>query len=794
MLLAVLSGFILALFAPSIHRATREYTGWLLALLPAALFLYFAGYIQTIADGEVVSSSISWVNLLDVRLDFMLDGLSLLMVLIITGVGTLIVIYAGGYLKGDALIGRFYAYLLSFMAAMVGVVLSDNLITLFIFWELTSITSYLLIGYKHNYDDSRAAALKALVTTGAGGLAMLAGFILLAVASGTWRISSLDTHAQLIQQSDLYLPILILVCIGAFTKSAQFPFHYWLPGAMAAPTPVSAYLHSATMVKAGVYLLARMSPSLGHTDEWTLIVTSVGVITMLMGGYLSLKQYDLKRILAYSTISSLGMLIMLLGWNTKVAIEAAMLFLLVHSLYKGALFMVAGAIDHETGTRDIEGLGGLWRVMPMVAIGTLLAALSMSGIPPLLGFIGKELIYEATLEYEFDVEFVLTFLPALLTFLAVIANMAAIAVACMVTIQPFAGKLKDTPKHPHRAPIALWLGAVLLGIVALALGLFAQIPSKYLVGPAAEVVYGNDLTLKLSLWHGVTPMLILSIITIAGGVMIFWQRYNIRPILNYFDPGAYIGPDLLFVNGIDALPSSAKRFTLIFQSGKLRYYVSIIVLTLIFLVGYVIIARVELPTDLTIEDVRFYELIIPVVILIGVTFVLFSRSLLFTVAALGVIGYGESMIFVLYGAPDLAMTQFAIETLTVILFVLVLYKLPPLVTFSTRRARYRDGIIAIAAGAMITTLILVITALPKEAPLTEFFAGASYDEAQGRNIVNVILVDFRGFDTLGEIIVLGVAALGVYALLKLRPGEFSKTADIDDPEPVIKDDRSAVEE
>lgn len=794
MLLAVLSGFILALFAPTLNRIARDYAGWLLALLPAALFLSFAGYLQTIADGEVVTSSISWVNVLDVRLDFMLDGLSLMMVLIITGVGTLIVIYAGGYMKGDPLIGRFYSYLLAFMAAMIGVVLADNLLTLFIFWELTSITSYLLIGYKHNYDDSRAAALKALVTTGAGGLAMLAGFILLAIASGTWRISSLATHAQLIQQNDLYLPILILVCIGAFTKSAQFPFHYWLPGAMAAPTPVSAYLHSATMVKAGVYLLARMSPALGHTDEWTLIVTSVGAITMLMGGYLSLKQYDLKRILAYSTVSSLGMLFMLLGWNTKVAIEAAMLFLLVHSLYKGALFMIAGAIDHETGTRDIEGLGGLWRVMPFVGFGTLIAALSMSGIPPFLGFIGKELIYEATLEYEFGAEFILHLVPAILTFMAVISNMAAIAVACMVTIQPFTGALKDTPKHPHRAPLALWLGAVTLGIVALGLGLVAQFPSKYLVGPAAQVVYGNELTLKLSLWHGVTPMLVLSAITIAGGVLIFSYRYSIRPLLNFLDPGRSIGPDLLFVNGINGLPKAAKNFTRIFQSGKLRYYVSTIVVTLVVLVGYAIIDRVPLPQTLEIKDVRFYEVILPIVIMLGVSFVLFSRSLLFTVASLGVIGYGTAMIFVLYGAPDLAMTQFAIETLSVILFVLVLYKLPPLVTFSTRRARIRDGIIAVSAGAMITTLILVITALPKEAPLANFFANASYYEAKGRNIVNVILVDFRGFDTLGEITVLSVAALGVYALLKLRPGEISRRtmeSKIVDP---VTDDSASKEE
>lgn len=775
MLLAVLSGFLLALVAPAIHRITRNLTGWLLALLPVGLFLYFASHADSIAHGETIRVSYAWVSSLGVDLSFLLDGLSLLMVLIVTGIGALIFIYAAGYMKGDPYLGRFYSYLLIFMAAMVGLVLSDNLLGLFVFWELTSISSYLLIGFKHNYADSRTAALKALVVTGAGGLAMLAGFVLLIIVSGTAEISALMNQADLVTGHSLYLPILILIGLGAFTKSAQFPFHFWLPGAMAAPTPVSAYLHSATMVKAGVFLLARLSPVLSGTDEWRILITLVGGFTMLMGAYLSLKPSDLKRILAYSTVSSLGMLTMLLGWDTKVSVEAAMLFLLVHSLYKGTLFMVAGAIDHETGTRNIEQLGGLLRVMPFIALGAILAALSMSGIPPFLGFIGKELVYEATLGYESAEGLMLSLGPVLVTAAAVLSNMAAIAVACLVTIRPFGGQMKETPKHAHRAPLTMWFGPVALGGLALILGVLPHIPGEYIVGPAAGVVYGSALELHLALWHGITPMLILSSITIAGGVAIFWQRDRLLPLLNAVDVGGRFGPERLFTRTIDNLPYTARSITLIFQNGYLRFYVATIVATLVAVVGFTLFSRVDIPQLTSIGPVRFYEIVIAGVILIGVFLVLRSGRLLFTVIALGVIGYGVALIYILYSAPDLAMTQFAIETLSVVLFMLVLYRLPKLAQLSTMRARIRDAIIASSAGLLVTILVLVITSEPLASELSDFFAASSYPDARGRNIVNVILVDFRGFDTLGEITVLSVAAIGVYALLKLRIGPVNKT-------------------
>jgi multicomponent Na+:H+ antiporter subunit A len=762
---------VLAFFAPAIHRVTRQYTGWLLALLPAGLFVYFASHLHLIAAGEVMTESWPWVPSLGVNLSFALDGLSVLMALIITGIGALIIIYAEGYMHGDAYLGRMYSFLLAFMAAMLGVVLSQNLLALFVFWELTSITSYLLIGFKHNYADSRAAALRALIVTGAGGLAMLAGFILLAMAGDSFEIAELSTQNAALRESALYLPILLLIGLGAATKSAQFPFHFWLPGAMAAPTPVSAYLHSATMVKAGVFLLARLSPALAGSDEWRLLFTTMGVITMLVGGYLSLKQTDLKRILAYSTVSSLGVLVALLGWDTKIAAEAVVLFLLVHSLYKGALFMIAGGIDHETGTRDIRLLGGLGRSLPVLAIASALAALSMSGVPLFLGFLGKEFIYEATLGYEAGAPLNLTWIEGALTLAALLTNIAFVAVALLVTLIPFRGSSADLPKQPHRPAVALWFGPLVLGAMGLVLGLLPDMVSEFLTSPSSSVIYGQPLEMHLFIIPDkVSPMLLLSILTIAGGVVIYALRRRLQPLYAALNPA--IGPERAYEAFMAALPEMAAAITRRQQSGYLRYYVLTIVGTLVGLIAltYFVVSGIRFPVETLarIQDVRFYEVLIALAMLIGLVSVLRASSLLVVVVSLGVIGYGIALVFLLFGAPDLAMTQFAIETLSVILFVLVLYRLPGMAHLSGRRSRIRDALVASVSGMMVTILILTITDQPLVSDLKSFFSTASYELAQGHNIVNVILVDFRGLDTMGEITVLGIAAIGIFGLLKLR--------------------------
>lgn len=757
---AVLSGFALAVAAPWLNRIGRGAAGWIFAMLPLGLTLYFASYIGPIAAGRVFTFSYAWVPSLGVSLSFYLDGLSLLFSLLITGIGTLVVIYAGGYLAGHAQVGRFYAYILMFMASMLGVVLSDNLIALFVFWELTSLTSYLLIGFNHGQEDSRAAALQALLITAAGGLALLAGLLLLGQASGSLELSNLFDRAFALDAHRLYLPVLLLVLIGAFTKSAQFPFHFWLPNAMAAPTPVSAYLHSATMVKAGIYLLARLSPILNGTLYWQYILTVVGAVTMLIGAYLAWQNKDLKRVLAYSTISSLGTLTLLLGLGTPLGVKAAMVFLLAHSLYKGALFLVAGAVDHETGTRNVDRLGGLRRVMPITTVAGVMAAMSMAGLFPMFGFIGKELIYEATLEAPLAIW--------LITFTAIAANIFTVAAAAVVAIRPFFGPTVDTPKKPHEAPISMWSGPLLLAGLGLIFGIIPAYAAQNLISPAVTAILRETTRVNLALWHGPNFVLALSLFTLLGGIAVYIWRRELHQALLPLNTVARWGPETGYGLTLDGLMALAKGQTRLLQSGYLRYYLMLVISTTVSLVGYTLFSRAELDTKSDWPDVRFYELAVVTLILAATVMVVQSRSRLAAVAALGVIGYGVALLYIIFGAPDLAMTQFAVETLLVILFVLVLYRLPRFSIFTSTPARIRDALIALTAGGLMTTLVLAATAPPLQSRLMPYFAEQSVPLARGRNIVNVILVDFRELDTLGEITVLAVAAYGVYALMKLR--------------------------
>ncbi|MBN1967313.1 MAG: putative monovalent cation/H+ antiporter subunit A [Anaerolineae bacterium] len=758
---AVLAGFILALVAPWIHAHTRGYAGWIIALLPLALTAYFTSFIPRVADGETFQTGVAWVPSLGVDLSFRLDGLGLVFALIISGIGTLVVIYGGGYLHGDPQVGRFYAYVLVFMASMLGVVLADNLLALFIFWELTSISSYLLIGFKHDQPDSRYAALQALLVTGGGGLALLAGLVLLGLAGGTFTLSDLLDQGAAVRADSLYGAILALVLIGAFTKSAQFPFHFWLPGAMAAPTPVSAYLHSATMVKAGVYLLARLSPVLGGTDAWQIAVTGVGGATMVIGAYIAWQQTDLKRILAYSTVSALGMLVFLLGIGTEYAVKAAITLLIAHALYKGALFLVAGSLDHETGTRDVTQLGGLRRAMPLTALAGLIAAASMAGLPPLFGFISKEVFYKAAYDAP-D-------LPALLAGAAVIAGILTILAAALVSLKPFFGAEARTPKSPHEAPLSMTLGPLLLAGLGLALGLVPHLVGDYAVKAAASAVLNKSPKVELVLWPGLNVILLLSALSVALGLGFYAGRAALQRRIGYAALGERIGPARIYQRLLDGLVGLAEWQTRVLQNGYLRYYLITIVLTTVALVGGTLLTQADLDGFLRGPDARIYELAIAAVILAAAVAVTQAQSRLAAVAALGTVGYGIALLYILFGAPDLAMTQFAIETLTVLLFVLVIYRLPRFSTLTGRAVRLRDAAIALSAGIMMTLLVLVVTTDPSRTRLSTYFADNSLPLAKGRNIVNVILVDFRGMDTLGEIVVLAVAAAGVYALLKLRP-------------------------
>ena len=762
MLTAVLSGFVLSLAAPWLQRTARGATGWILAVLPLSLFIYFAGFISAIAAGQVFIVSHPWVPRLGVNLSFHLDGLSLIFALLASGIGALVMIYAGGYLARDERLGRLYLLLLMFMASMLGLALAGNLITLFIFWELTSVSSYLLIGFDHEREKARAAALQALLVTDLGGLALLAGLVMLGLAGGGFELSSLLGRGDLIRSHPLYLPTLLLTLLGAFTKSAQFPFHFWLPGAMEAPAPVSAYLHSATMVTAGVYLLARLTPALGNTSEWHYIVTITGAVTMLVGAAMALAQTDLKRLLAYSTVSALGALTLLIGLGTTPAIKAAMVFLLVHSFYKGALFLATGSIDHGTGTRDVERLGGLRHAMPITAAAAILAALSMAGLPPLFGFISKELLYEANLQAPQA--------AWLITGAGILANVILVSAAGVIALRPFFGRRRATPKEAHEAPLSMLLGPALLALLGLVIGVAPDALATPLVAAAVSAARAEPTEIKLVLWRGINPILMLSVATVAGGVCLYLLRKRLYWLNRRLHAAAEYGPALWYDLALDAMVALAKAQTRVLQNGYLRIYLLTVIAATLSLVGYAFFGRMELTLPATPPDARSYEWIVAAVILGAVIGAVRSSSRLAAVAALCVVGFGVALIYILYGAPDLAKTQFAIETLTVILFALTLYRLPRFADYSGGLARLRDLIVGLLVGGLMTTLLLAVVAIPLRSRLSSYYAEKSEPVAQGRNIVNVILVDFRALDTLGEITVLSVAAIGVFALLRLRIG------------------------
>ncbi len=757
MLFAILSVFILAALAPTLHRLLHGATGWVLALLPLGLTVWFATLLPRAGDGAIVEST-PWVPALGIDLAFRIDGLSLLFLLLIGGIGALILIYAGGYLHGHRHEGRFFGFILFFMGSMLGLVAADNLILMFVFWELTSISSYLLIGFDHEKKQARAAALQALLVTGGGGLALLAGFILLGQIGGSFSFSELLQNGEAVRGHALYLPVLLLVLAGAFTKSAQVPFHFWLPNAMAAPTPVSAYLHSATMVKAGIFLLARMHPVLGGTAAWNDILTVVGVATMLTGALMALPQTDLKLLLAYSTVSALGTLVLLLGIGTTLAMKAAVVYLVVHSLYKGALFMVAGAVDHETGSRDVGSLSGLIRVMPVTAVAAGLAALSMSGFPPLLGFISKELLYEAKIE--------VAGVGAIIPIAGVCANVAMVAIAIIVGFHPFHGAVRLPHGGAHEPPLSLWLGPAALAALGAVAGLFPGLIDQLLVAPAVSAMRGQETFIKLKLWHGINLVLALSVVTALAGFALYLARRRVGAFAPRLAPLKRFGPQRAYELALGGLVAAAAGQTRFLQHGRLRDYVLTVLAAAMVLTGGALLAQgFAIPSF---EGVRFHEIAAGALILGAALAAARASKRLTAVAALGVVGYGIALLYAMFGAPDLAMTQILVETLTLVLFLLVVYYLPRFATFTSTRRRALDATFSAAAGVVIALLVFAALDAPQPKAVSDYFVENSL-RAQGRNVVNVILVDFRALDTLGELTVLAVAALGVFALIRLRP-------------------------
>ncbi len=760
MLIAVLLGFLFAgvlVFAGGILKGRASILN---AVIPTGLFIYFSSLIPEVLSSGRVFKSYEWVKSMGVSLNFNLDGLSLIFVLMITGIGALVFIYTSSYMKGSAHLDRFYGYLSMFMASMLGLVLSDNLITIFVFWELTSITSFFLIGYNSRQEDSRKAAQMALAITGLGGMLLLGGVLMIGSIGGSYSIQELLNSGAAFSANAYYSVILFFIIGAAFTKSAQFPFHFWLPGAMKAPTPVSTYLHSATMVKAGIYLLLRMSPLLGNDPAWNNTLMAFGGITMLYGAWHTLFRTDLKGILAYSTISALGILTFLIGIGTEEALLAALIFILVHALYKATLFLVAGSIDKATGTRDILRLGGLGKYMIPVAIAGFLAAVSNAGMPPSFGFLGKDLIYEATLGMG-DMAIVLTIV-------AILTNVLLAYAGYVVGIKPFFGKLPEDEDDVKKLSPFVWAPPFILGVLCILFGFFPGI-GESLAKPAVAAVLGEEYDFHLKLWHGFNNILLLSGITIVSGLALYFLIKPSQKKVDFISKADFIAPESLtqlFAFGFERF---SLFWTRLLTSGYLRYYILTIMFFVVGIVGYELFAGAHVYMDFsTLKEVSFYEMGTVFIMILSMGVIVSSSSRLTAVAALGVMGYAICIIFVIYGAPDLAMTQFAIDTLTVILFVLVLYRLPKYLKLSDNRSRVRDVIVSISFGTLITLIILQVLAQPVTKEISAFYAQNAYTLAKGKNVVNVILVDFRGIDTMVEITVLAISALGVFSLLKLQ--------------------------
>jgi len=761
LLIIVALPFLGALLPGLMYPAGRAACAGITFTVSLVAFIGLLTHLPAVIAGEVVMARVDWMPALGLNFSLMLDGLGFFFALLILGIGLLIIAYARHYLSRDDNMGEFFTYLLLFQGAMVGIVMSDNVLLLLIFWELTSLSSFLLIGFWKHLPAGRQGARMALTVTGMGGLAMLGGMLILGQIVGSYDLSVILQNRELIQADPLYVPALILILLGCFTKSAQFPFHFWLPHAMAAPTPVSAYLHSATMVKAGIFILARMWPVLSGTPEWFVIVTTAGLVTMVLGAVIALFKHDLKALLAFSTVSHLGLITMLLGTGTAFGAMAAMFHILNHATFKAALFMSAGIIDHETHTRDIRRLGGLRHLMPVTFGIATLAALSMAGIPLLNGFLSKEMM----LEEAYDT--VLFGVPWLVPVMATVGSLFSAAYCFRLIGHVFMGPVRDDyPAKPHDPNPGLWFPPALLVVLVVVIGVapflaepFVKLVTASVLGGVVEVP-----TAYFAIWHGLVPALFMSIIAVLGGLLML-AIFN--PALRLWDAAPRPEAKVIFDAVVSGIVGLARKLILPLHDGKFTRYAAVGSVTIIA-AGYHawVTGTVGAPAR-AVQNPGLVPIVGWAVLIAGTgALVMMHRNRLFSLILIGILGLIISIGFVFFSAPDLAMTQFTVEVVTIILLLLALNFLPretPVESSVLRRMR--DGGIAILGG--LATFGLAFHYLVRDAvgsPISEFHLANSYQGGGGTNVVNVILVDFRGFDTYGEIIVLGIAALLIYAL------------------------------
>lgn len=774
--LVVLFPFLLAVLTLVLGRRLGRHLGWALVPFPLACALYLLSLVPRVASGESFSATWNWVPSLGLSFSLHLDGFSLLFALLISGIGALVTLFSIHYLDPDEDFGRFYLYILLFMGAMFGVVLSDNLLALYMFWEITSISSFLLIGFWHEEADSRAGALKSMLVTMAGGLSLLAGIVLMGIAGGSFSIRELADKGALVQGHPYYTAIVVLVLLGAFTKSAQAPFHLWLPGAMAAPTPVSAYLHSATMVKAGIFLTAKMAMILGGTGLWFGLVAGVGMVTMLLGSYLAVQQRDLKGLLAFSTVSQLGFMMAMFGYGTPEAQSAGVFHLLNHALFKGSLFLLVGIIDHQTGTREIDKLSGLRRAMPFTFAMMALSALSMAGVPLLNGFVSKEMILAALLEPPFGHNLFTVALPLLGVAGSVFTTFYSLILAHRLFFGPVT---ETTPEKPREGSWGLLFSPALLTLLVVVLGIAPGLVEHGIVGSAVSALRGEPVAVHLALWHGFNLPLLMSLSAILLGLILYlWQE----PVLAGLRRVSSVrwNVNALYDGLLQFLEVGSDRVTRRMMTGYLRDYLVLILGFTALITGYALARSGIFGFDwrrLALTEISWTEFAVIVAMVVGAITAVVARQRIAVALGVATSGFMVAVLWVLWHAPDLALTQTIVETVSVVPLFLVFAYLPRL-----RQQPFRpkvEGInvfVSVLLGAVVTGFLLLSYGHQLFPSIGQFFVDNSLPLGGGRNVVNVILVDFRALDTMGEITVLTLVGLAVAALVRSR----GEPADIDE--------------
>ncbi|WP_287983658.1 monovalent cation/H+ antiporter subunit A [Piscinibacter sp.] len=765
-LLPLLLGTTLCFWSGQVPtRGRRALTAWLAAAVTAASLALLVALAGAVFDGQVLLSRSAWIPAIGLDAHFRLDGLALMFALLITGIGLLIILYAAWYLHERDPAGKFYSLLMLFMAAMLGVVLSDNLLLLVVFWELTSISSFLLVGYWGHKAEARAGARMALAVTGGGGLVLLAGVLLLGHIGGSHDLSVLFERVPQIRAHPLFPLATVLILIGCFTKSAQWPFHFWLPEAMAAPTPVSAYLHSATMVKAGLFLLARLYPVLGGPGLFESVVATVGLLTMAFAAYVAVFKHDLKGLLAYSTISHLGLITFLIGLATPLSAVAAVFHILNHATFKCSLFMTAGIIDHETGTRDMRRLAGLMKLMPWTATLAMVAAASMAGVPLANGFLSKEMFFAEAVGVQHGAAW-----GVLVPLAATFGGICSVAYSLRFIHDVFFnGEPRDLPNpHPHEPPLMMKAPVALLVLLCVVVGVAPALTFGPLVHVAASAVLGMPPpAYHLAIWHGFNAPLAMSAVALVLGVALYFALQR-RFDLHLHHPRGWTGR-LLFTHAVDGLFALAGRVTQRLENGSLQRYAALMVGSAIVLAAWPWWGgqggSIGAGTRTLLPASPLALVLWALLLASGAALVATHHQRFRAVVLLGVVGLVTSLTFVALSAPDLALTQLSVEVVSTVLLLMGLALLPQTAPRESSPARRtRDALLALAGGGGIAWLSWIVLTRDHDS-IAWYFLENSLPLGGGTNVVNVILVDFRGYDTFGEITVLGIAAVGVLALL-----------------------------